>query len=61
MGEFEVPGLGDFKTLMTCSDAFQIGNYCIVVKNDDDLLLRIINRYCSPQGYGLFTVLMGKI
>lgn len=61
MGEFEVRGLEDFKTLMTCSDAFQIGNYCIVVKNDDDLFLRIINRYCFPQGYGLFRVLVGKI
>lgn len=61
MGEFEVQGLEDFKKLMTCSDAFQIRNYCIIVKNDDDLLLRIINWYCSPQGYGLFTVLVGKI
>lgn len=34
---------------MTCGDAFQTGNYRVVLKNDDDLLVRIINRYCFPK------------
>lgn len=49
MGEFDVWGWEDFKTLMTSGDAFQIGIYSIFLKNDDYLLVRIINRYCFPK------------
>lgn len=36
---------------MTCGDAFQIGNYYMFLKNEDDFLIinRIINRYCFPK------------
>lgn len=34
---------------MTSGDVFQIGNYCMCLKNEDDFLLRFINRYFFPK------------